>query len=139
MAKIPTRLEDLLPIAAFERVLDALNRPELSQKVREAVGKVGLREMNPLEQVQDAWQQARSWLESINLRGERASSQIINASGCLFPSQDNRLPMANSTSLSLAQSAVSFHDRAHCLSRAEEVVQRCLGVRHHVWLSDLDC
>lgn len=137
MAKIPSRLEDLLPMAAFERVLDALNRPELSQKVREAVSKVGLREMNPLEQVQEAWQQARSWLESINLRTERAGSLMINATGRLFPDHDNRLPMANSTSLSLAQSAVAFHDRAACLARATEIVQRNLGVRHHVWLSDV--
>jgi hypothetical protein len=136
MVKIPTRLEDLLPIAAFERVLDALNRPELSQMVREAVSKVGLQEMNPLEQVQDAWQQARSWLESVAKKGERVSSQIINASGRLMLSDDIRLPMASTTSLAWAQSAVSYHDRVQCLSRASDVVQRCLGQQHHVWLAD---
>jgi L-seryl-tRNA(Ser) seleniumtransferase len=136
MAKIPSRLEDLLPMAAFERVLDALNRPEIAQKVREAASKVGLKEVNPLEQVQAAWQQARSWLESISVRGDSSGSPLINATGSLFPGETNRLPMASSTSLSLAQSAVGFHDLSICKRRSTDIVQRCLGTNAHAWLSE---
>lgn len=136
MVKIPSRLEELLPLGAFERVLDALHHPELSQKVREAVSKVGLKDLNPLEQVQDAWQQARTWLGSLIDGDGRVSSQVINATGVLFLPDSDGAPMVPSIGLSLARSASGFIDQAHCQRRAVEVVRQCLGYEHHLWISD---
>jgi len=136
MVKIPSRLEDLLPLGAFERVMDALHRPELSQRVREAISKVGLKEVNPLDQVQEAWQQARSWLGTLMEGDPRVSSQMINATGALFRDDSDVLPLASAVSLSFARSAAGFFDRQHCLNRAAEIVPRCLGAKHHLWLSE---
>ena len=136
MAKIPSRLEDLLPVAAFEKVVDVLQRPELSTKVRDALAMVGLKEANPLAQVQQAWQQARSWLGTIagdvNLRENR----LINATGQLFQPDFERVPMSTAACLSQARAASGNQDRNQCDSRASEAIQRCLGVRHHRWLSE---
>ncbi len=136
MAKIPSRLEDLLPVGAFERVLDALHRPELSQKVREAVSKVGLKEINPLEQAQEAWQQARSWLGSLTAGDTRVNSQLINATGSLLQSDADYVPSPLSVTLSLAKASSTFTDRQHCLNRSSEIVATCLGAKHHIWLSE---
>lgn len=136
MVKIPSRLEELLPLSAFERVMDSLHRPELSQKVREAIGRVGLKEVNPLEQVQEAWKQARSWLASIAGESAQGSGQVINATGSLFLDEFGSMPTISSISLSHARGSVSFQDRDQVLRRANEVVQQTLGAKHHVWLSD---
>lgn len=136
MVKIPSRLEELLPLGAFERVLDSLHRPELSQKVREAVSKVGLKELNPLGQVQEAWQQARTWLETLAGGDVRISTQVINASGAMFIHDSEGVPMTSSISLSLAKAASSFLDRQHCLKRSTDVVKQCLGINDHVWLAE---
>lgn len=136
MVKIPSRLEDLLPLGAFERVLDALHQPELSQKVREAVSKVGLKEVNPLEKVQEAWQQAKSWLGTLSGEEAPVSSQIINATGALFRQDTDVLPLATTVGLSFAKAASAFLDGQHGEGRSSGIVSNCIGCSHHVWMSE---
>lgn len=65
MVKFPTKLEEFLPPQALTKVLDLLSQPQLTNAVRETLQKVGLRDANPVGQVQDAWRQARGWFESV--------------------------------------------------------------------------
>lgn len=136
MAKIPTRLEDLIPVGAYEKVVDLLQRPDLSGRLREALGKVGLKELNPLEQVQDAWQQAKTWLGSLADLEKPASQLRINATGCLFSVQWDRVPMIPTVGFSWARNSSAFLDRQQCLQRSSEVMDRSLGVKQCAWLSD---
>jgi seryl-tRNA(Sec) selenium transferase len=136
MAKIPTRLEDLLPVGAYEKVVDLLQRPDLSGRLRDALGKVGLKEMNPLEQVQDAWQQAKTWLGSLADQEYQPAQHWINATGSLFSAQMDRAPMIPSVGLSWARSSSAFHDRAECFNRSAEVMERSIGVKQCAWLSE---
>jgi L-seryl-tRNA selenium transferase len=136
MAKIPTRLEELLPVGAFEKVVDLLQRPDLSGKLREALGKVGLKEMNPLEQVQDAWQQAKSWLGSMLDGHDHPNQYRINATGCLFASQSDHAPAIPSVALSGAKTASAFTNHDACLNRSQEVLERSFGVKQVAWLTD---
>ncbi len=53
MVKIPTKLEELLPPAAFGKILDVLNQPTLSGAVRDALNRVGIKDASPVEQVQE--------------------------------------------------------------------------------------
>lgn len=144
MPKIPTRLEDLLPFAAFEKMAEVLQRPELSGKVRDALSKVGLKEVHPLEQVQDAWQQARSWLNTIvdDVSGQSPAEggRMINASGQLFHAGFDRVPMLASVGLSQARSATACTDSRVNWQRSHQVVPQTLGLKHHTWIvSPLAC
>lgn len=127
MAKIPTRLEELLPLGAYEKVVDLLHRPDLSGRLREALGKVGIREVNPLSQVQDAWQQAKTWLGSLSDNSQQIVPHWINATGQLIPPELDRVPMIPSVSLSWARIHSAYQVRSEHLCRAQEVVQRSFG------------
>lgn len=136
MVKIPSRLEDLLPLAAYEKVVDLLHRPDLSGRVREALGKVGLQELNPLEQVQDAWQQAKTWLSTLSAQDPSGSQHWINATGQLFPAGLDRAPMIPAAGLSLARTAASFQVRSAYIPRAQATAQTSLGSAGLAWLSE---
>lgn len=136
MAKIPTRLEDLLPVGAYEKVVDLLQSPDLSGRLRDALSKVGLKEMNPLGQVQEAWQQARTWLGSLADSASQPSQHWINATGHLFFWRIDRVPMIPSVGLSWARSSSAFLNRADCLRRSAEVIERSIGARNCLWLSE---
>lgn len=135
MAKIPTRLEDLLPLGAYEKVVDLLQRPDLSGRLRDALGKVGIKELNPLEQVQDAWQQAKTWLGSL-ADSHTSTEHWINATGSLFPSQLDRAPMIPSVGLSWARINSAFQDRPEHLKRSTAGLERIFGTRTSLWLTE---
>ncbi|MBX3422513.1 MAG: hypothetical protein KF752_13245 [Pirellulaceae bacterium] len=137
MAKIPSRLEDLLPVAAFEKVVDALQRPELSHKVRDALSKVGLKDVNPLQQAHEAWQQVRSWLSSLAGDSVGPDSELLNATGSLFLSNADRWPIISSAAWSYARAATAYHDRQRTMRRSNEAVRHCLAGCNHLWLSDM--
>lgn len=136
MAKIPTRLEELLPLGAYEKVVDMLHRPDLSGRLRDAMNKVGLKELNPLEQVQDAWQQAKTWLSSLAENNQLGSPHFINASGSLFPAGLDRAPMIASASLCLARTLAAFQDRGDQVSRSTEAMLRLFSGRSFSWLAE---
>jgi|688.fasta_scaffold00235_46 hypothetical protein len=140
MPKIPTRLEDLLPFSAFEKMVDVLQRPELTSKVRDALSKVGLKEVHPLEQVQEAWQQARSWLntivDDISTLSHADGGRLINASGQLFFASIDRVPMLSSVGLAQARAATSCTDSGAIWLRSGQVVQQTLGLKHYTWVDN---
>ncbi len=136
MVKIPKRLEELLPAAAMEKVLDVLQQPGISGTVRDALNKVGLKDANPLGQVQDAWQQARSWLDALASQvGEaKQPASVINATGQLFRPEFTGVPLASSVAYGYAKSAAAFQLHAAVEARANQVARGVLGGTH-VWLN----
>jgi seryl-tRNA(Sec) selenium transferase len=122
MVKIPTRLEDLVPPAALGKLLDVLNQPAISGAVRDAMNRVGLKDANPVEQVHDAWQQAKDWVGQLASRftpSEHGNPQWINATGELIRLDGSGFPMAPSVAKAYADQAIHFHDH----SRLEEASQ----------------
>lgn len=127
IVKFPTKFEELLPPAAVSKVLDALSQPALSNVVRETLQKVGLKDANPVGQVQDAWRQARGWLESVIdrvLEQNQASPAAINATGQLFDPRWSSLPTDTVVLQALAAAAVNFQDQLQLEKYANDVAAR---------------
>ena len=135
MVKIPNRLEDLFPAAAVEKVLDALQQPDLSHKVREALGKVGLREVNPLGQVQQAWQLARGWLESMATDADflEQESVVLNATGQLIDEALGRVPFSPIVARSLANAAAKYQNRDAIAARVASTARNVFEHRAACW------
>jgi seryl-tRNA(Sec) selenium transferase len=122
MVKIPTKFEDLLPPAALGKILDVLNQPALSGAVRDALHRVGIKDASPVEQVQEAWQQARDWVGQLANRmvsPVHANPQLINATGELARAEWQGFPMAPSVAEAYSIQAMNFHSA----SRLEEAAQ----------------
>ncbi|MGN6546876.1 MAG: hypothetical protein ACTHK7_17610 [Aureliella sp.] len=112
--KFPTRFEELLPPAAVSKVLDLLSQPTLTQTVRETLQKVGLKDANPVGQVQEAWRQAKGWFDSVVeqvMEQNRASPAAINATGQLFSPRWSSLPTDTVAVQALGAAAVNFQDQ----------------------------
>ncbi len=123
--KIPHRLEDLYPATAVENLIELLQQPGLSSRLKETLNRVGLGEPNPLEQVQKAWQQARSWIESVASEGIIPNdSEAINASGNWLDPRFAAVPI----STTIAQ-IVANHASKHRLREAGQARVRELSLQ----------
>ncbi len=135
MVKIPSRLEDLYPASAVEKVLDALQQPDISGKVREALDRVGMRDANPVGHMQQAFRQARSWFESFtsgeSLIGRHAS--LINATGSLLTPNITRLPISTAVAHAHASAAVGYQNAGFSAAQASETLSRLLGHAQGSW------
>lgn len=132
LVKFPTRFDELLPPAAVSRVLDLLSQPNLSSTVREALNKVGLKDANPVGQIQEAWRQARGWVESVAqqvLHQTEASPAVINATGRLFDARWSSLPCDSVVVQSMAAAAVSFQDQSLLEKYAERTAVESTGAQ----------
>jgi L-seryl-tRNA(Ser) seleniumtransferase len=112
--KFPTKFEELLPPAAVSKVLDLLSQPTLTQTVRDTLQKVGLKDANPVGQVQEAWRQAKGWFDSVVeqvLEQNRASPAAINATGELFSTRWSSLPTDTVAVQAFGAAAVNFQDQ----------------------------
>lgn len=130
MIKIPRRLDDLVPTAAIEKVLDVLNQPELYQGMKDAVGK-GVKDINPVEKMQSAWQQTRIWLEEVATGGpvKGQPREVINASGSLFGNGLAGLPMLPIVAYGHAKAASSYRDSGVEQTRAQSIAQSVSGAK----------
>lgn len=138
MVKIPNRLEDLYPANALEMLTDVLHQPGISAKVREALDRVGLRELNPLEQVQQAWQQARSWIESVASDSDATQeTHVINASGQLFHPQIASLPTNMAVARVLASACSKSQHAERLRARQERISGNILGGASTCWTTSL--
>lgn len=139
MFKLPRRIDELLPSGAVEKVLDVVHRPDLYQGVKDAIGKVGGKEINPLEKMQNAWQQTRLWLDSLSSSDPAAQSsqQIINATGQLFCDQFGSPPTAPIVAFAFAKAASSYRDKAKSQARAEAIARKCTEAEHSCWLTSV--
>lgn len=136
MVKIPSRIEDLFPAAAVEKILDVLQQPDLSGKLRETLDKVGLREINPLEQVQQAWQQARSWIQSlVDDDQSAADSNVVNATGQLLREDFANVPVCSSVAQVYANAAAKFLQRERVQSRAIRAARHAFPNHSTCWTS----
>jgi seryl-tRNA(Sec) selenium transferase len=130
MVKIPTKLEDLVPPATFGKILDVLNQPAISGAVREALNRVGLKDASPIEQVQEAWQQAKDWVGQVASRfhpSDQSNPQWVNATGELIRLDGFGFPMAPSVAEAFANQAIHFHDHGSledaCRKSAESLFE----------------
>ena len=131
MVKIPTKFEDLLPPAALGKILEVLNQPALSGAVRDALHRVGIKDASPVEQVQEAWQQARDWVGQLANRmvnPVQANPQLINATGELARAEWQGFPMAPSVAEAYGIQAVNFHYSARLEEAAQHAAIKLLQV-----------
>lgn len=132
MVKFPTRLEEFLPPQAVSKVLDLLSQPQLTNVVRETLQKVGIRDGNPVGQVQDAWRQARGWFESVVdrvMEQHQASPVAINGTGTLFDARWPGLPGNSVAVQAFVASAVSFQDHSQLEQFATRSAATMLGAQ----------
>lgn len=138
MIKIPRRLDDLVPTAAIEKVLDVLNQPELYQGVKDAVGK-SVKDINPVDKMQSAWQQTRIWLEEFTTSGpvKGQPREIINASGSLFGNGLVGIPMLPVIAYGHAKAASSYRLVGVEQTRAQSIAKSVSGAKHAVLVRTL--
>lgn len=135
MIKIPRRLEDLVPSAAIEKVLDVLNQPELYQNVKDAARK-SVQDYSPVEKVQSAWQQTRLWLEELTGASSQAGAvEILNATGALFYAPVEGLPASPLSAYGLAKASTGFRDAALQKKQAEHVAREIASAPHCIFAS----
>lgn len=140
MVKIPTKFEDLLPPAALGKILEVLNQPALSGAVRDALHRVGIKDASPVEQVQEAWQQARDWVGQLANRmisPVHANPQLINATGELARSEWQGFPMAPSVAEAYGIQAVNFHSASRLEEAALHATVNLLQVDDAMFTSSL--
>lgn len=143
MVKIPNRLEDLYPASVIEKFMDVLQQPDLPGKVKETLGKVGLGELNPLEQAQQAWQQARSWIESVaSDSGRPRDSEVINATGTFLHADLANPPMSSSVAQVQVRGGSRYQHRERVEKRIAQATQSifdgqtcCLAASCHAALN----
>lgn len=85
--RIPTRLQELLPPEAANRLMELVNQPSLVSGLREAAKSLGWRETWQPSQLGDALHQARHWVEMLQQRWQPLSPQVVsglNATGEVF-------------------------------------------------------
>ncbi len=129
MVKIPSKFEDLLPPAALGKILDVLNQPGLSGVVRDALNRVGFKDSSPVEQVQEAWEQARDWVGNLANRlvnPVHASPSLINATGELARAEWQGFPMAPTVAEACSVQAVSFHHSGRLGESAQHAATKVL-------------
>lgn len=140
MVKIPTKFEDLLPPVALGKILEVLNQPALSGAVRDALHRVGIKDSSPVEQVQEAWQQARDWVGQLANRmvnPVQANPQMINASGELARAEWQGFPMAPSVAETIGIQSINFHYTARLEEAAQNATVRLLNVDDALFTNSL--
>ncbi len=135
MVKIPTRLDEILPAAAMEKLLDVLQQPDISGKVREAMQRVGLQDTSPLDRVRDAWHQARGWLDSVSDRFSSHSENqlVLNATGRLISSGLAGVPWAPAIAHAFASAAVHYQAVATVEQNAGGIIDKVLSGHSAAW------
>lgn len=135
--RIPRRLDEILPAAAMEKFLDVLQQPDISGKLREALHRVGLQENSPLDKVKTAWQQARSWLDTLAEDGANSGSGqvILNAGGQLLSQQLPEIPLSPAVAYGFAKAATHYQLAAAVDAKAQTAVEHLLGRHAAAWLS----
>lgn len=121
----------------MEKMVDVLQQPELSGAVRDALNRVGLRENNPLDRVKDAWQQARSWLESLaaTVGGNQETPSTLNATGQLLGGAFSGVPSVASVAYGYAKAAMDFQDTLQAERTAAAAVASNFSGSKAVWMS----
>lgn len=137
MVKIPLRLDELLPASAIEKLFEVMQQPDISSKVRDAMHRVGLHESSPLDKVSKAWQQARTWLDSLSSEPNDAASgaTTLNASGQLFSTALAGIPLAPAVAYGFAKGATVYQSASAALDKANSAAKHIFGNRACAWVS----
>lgn len=137
MVRIPRRLDEILPTLTMDKLLDVLQQPDLSGKVREALQTVGLGDAAPLDRVREAWQQARGWIDSVaeSIVGQPGNAKVLNATGQLFSSELTAIPWATSVAVDFAKSSTEFLALEALARAAHQEVRNHLGNYSTAWLT----
>ncbi len=136
---IRDRIEDLYPAAAIERVLGALQAPELSDRMRDALRRVGLKDAKPAEQIQQIWRQAKTYLDAVaELLGQESSSSLtLNATGALFGPHVEGIAVSATVAHAMASAATHFHHPGWLLQQARSTALR-IAQAYPSWHTDLN-
>lgn len=133
MVKIPNRLEDLYPATAVEKILDVIQQQDIPDKVKQALDRVGiseLGELNPLDQMQSAWQQAKTWMESVAGKGETpVTARTINATGRWFDEAFAGAPAASTVAQIYGRYASQFYDATQLQASVDTRLSRTFAGR----------
>lgn len=134
----PLRLDEIIPTSAMEKLMDVLQQPDISGKVREALHKVGLQDAAPLDKIRDAWQQARGWIDSVteSVTGNVSHPRVLNASGQLLSSSLASIPWSTSAAVEFAKSATDYQASATIQRQADELSRRIFGAHETAWLGN---
>ena len=134
--RIPRRLDEILPAAAMEKFLDVLQQPDISGRVREALHRVGLQDNSPLDKAKTAWQQARSWLDTlVDGASNTASGQVtLNARGQLLSHEMPEIPLTPAVAYGFATAATHYQIAADVDAKADAAVEHLLGRHASAWL-----
>ena len=130
MVKFPQKLEDLYPAGTIEKMFEALQQPDISGKVRDALEKVGLKDSNPLEQVHKVWNKAKDWVDAVAFESASARaghSSIINATGMLFHDDFAQLPSNPAACRAFSKVAESFHLQSVLESQVNHIAEEAFG------------
>ncbi len=139
MVKFPIRLDEILPTSAMEKLLDVLQQPDISGKVREAMHKVGLNDSSALDRVRDAWQQARGWIDSLtdSDRGLVDAQLTLNATGQLLSKTFCSVPFAPSVAYGYAKAAANCQVTSVAARNAQASVESTLGSHATLWMNSV--
>ncbi len=120
----------------MEKFLDVLQQPDISGKVREALHRVGLQDNSPLDKVKEAWQQARSWLDTLADGAAKTDGEplTLNASGQLLTSSLREIPLAPAVAYGYAKAATHYKIAAGVNQKATTAVEHLLGRHASAWL-----
>lgn len=137
MVKIPRRLDDILPTLTMEKLLDVLQQPDISGKVREALHQVGLHDAAPIDRVREAWQQARGWLDSVteSVAGATTYPRALNGSGQMLSSSFVAVPWGTVVAYEFAKVATDYQSHSNLMRQAEELTRRQFGNQATTYLS----
>ncbi len=132
----PLRLDEIIPTAAMEKLMDVLQQPDISGKVREALHKVGLQDAAPLDKIRDAWQQARGWIDSVaeSITGNTSQTRVLNASGQILSNSLTSIPWSTSAAVGFGKAATEYQAAAAVQRQADELSRRIFGASETAWL-----
>lgn len=133
----PLRLDEIIPTAAMEKLMDVLQQPDISGKVREALHKVGLHDAAPLDKIRDAWQQARGWIDSVaeSVTVNASQTRVLNASGQILSNSLTSIPWSTSAAVGFGKAATDYQAAAAVQRQADELARRIFGVSDTAWLA----
>ncbi len=134
--QFPRRLDDIIPTATVEKLLDVLQQPDIAGKVREALHKVGLQDAAPLDKFREAWQQARGWIDSVaeSVTGGASHPRVLNASGQILSSSLSAIPWGATAAYEFAKAATDYQSSASLQRQVDDMVGRLFGSYESAWL-----
>ena len=85
--RFPNKFPDLFPTEAVKQFMDLVSQPTLVQGLKDAAQKLGIQDVLPTGQIQEAMQQAKRWMDVVAEQFTSATpgmNRVINGTGEIF-------------------------------------------------------